>query len=286
MFKKITKFSAWLILIFGIVLAGIYFYVKGHKEEVVNYIVDTISENQHGTINFDDVTLRVWGNFTNPAFYVKNMVILDSSEYRTIRFDVEDVYLKFSINSLLKKHIQVKSIRIENMNYSSVTYKEDLVALTQKIDSLSEESAVIESFKPYKTSLDIRNMSFDIQNIPRRKRFKFKVNKITSDFLVGPDKITSSLNLDAHVTQLGFNLEKGSYLKDSKIDGTMYPEIDLANKKIHIPAFDLSINDQVFNLTADFDTSKKSSFLFKIVNEETEYEPTVSLISDHIQLNT
>ena len=47
MLKKITKFSAWLILIFGIVLSVIYFYVKGHKEEVVNFIVDTISENQN-----------------------------------------------------------------------------------------------------------------------------------------------------------------------------------------------------------------------------------------------
>ena len=284
MFKKITKFSVWLILILGIILVAIYFYVKGHKEEVVNYIVDTISENHNGTVNFDDITLRVWGNFTNPAFYVKNMVILDSSEHRRTRFDVEDVYLKLSINSLLKKSLQVKSIRIENMNYSSVTYKEDLAVLTAKIDSLSEESAVTESFKPYKMSLDIKNMSFDIQNIPRHKRIKFKINKITSDFLVGPDKITASLNMDAHVSQLGFNLEKGSYLKDSKIDGTMYPEIDLTNNKIHIPAFDLSINDQVFNLTADFDTSKRSSFLFKIVNEETEYAPTVSLISDHIQL--
>ncbi|MGB5204717.1 MAG: AsmA-like C-terminal region-containing protein, partial [Eudoraea sp.] len=93
-----------------------------------------------------------------------------------------------------------------------------------------------------------------------------------------------SMDLNAYITQLGFNLEKGSYLKDSKIVGTMYPEIDLTNNKIHIPSFDLSINDQIFELTADFDTSRHSSFLFKIVNEETEYAPTVSLLSDHIQL--
>jgi hypothetical protein len=284
MFKKITRFSVWLILIVGIAIAAIYFYVKGHKEEVVNFIVDTISENHNGTVNFDDITLKVWGNFTNPAFYVKNMVILDSSEYRTIRFDVEDVYLKLSVKSLLKKRLQVKSVRIENMNYSSITYKEDLAALTAKIDSLSQESAITESFKPYKMSIDIKNMGFDIQNIPRHKRIKFKINEIASNFIVGPDKITASLKLDAHVAQLGFNLEKGSYLKDSKIDGIMYPEIDLTNNKIHIPEFDLSINDQKFKLTADFDTAQKSSFLFKILNEETEYGPTVSLLSDHIQL--
>ena len=148
MYKKIAKYIVRLILIFGIVLVTIYFYVKGHKEEVVNYIVATISENHKGSVNFDDISLKVWGNFTNPAFYVKNMVILDSTEYRKTRFDVENIYLKLSVNSLLKKNIQVKSIRIENMNYSSVTFKEDLAALSAKIDSLSEETDIVESFKP------------------------------------------------------------------------------------------------------------------------------------------
>ncbi len=284
MLKKIAKFVVSLILILGIVLVAIYFYVEGHKEEVVNFIVNTISEKHNGTVSFDDVTLRSWGNFTNPAFYVKNMVLLDSSESKTTRFEAEDVYLNLSVNSLLKKKIQVKTVRIENANYNSVTYKEDMAALLAKKDSLPEESTVSETFKPYKMSFDIENFTFDIQNIPRHKRIKFKINEISSNFLIGPDKITSSMDLDAHITQLGFNLEKGSYLKDSKIDGTMYPEIDLTNNKIHIPSFDLSINDQIFELTTDFDTSRQSSFLFKIVNEETEYAAAVSLLSDHIQL--
>jgi virulence-associated protein VapD len=284
MIKKITTYTFRFMLLLGIVLVAIYFYVKGHKKEVVNFIVDTISENHRGTVNFDDVTLRIWGNFTNPAFHVKNMVLLDSSEYKSNRFEVDDVYLNLSIHSLFKKTIQVKSVLIENMSYNSVTYKEDLTGLTSKKDILSEENNTSQNFKPYKMSFVIKKFSFDTRNLPRHKRIKFEINEIASNIVVGPDEIKASLDLDAHVTQLGFNLEKGSYLKDSKIDGTMYPVIDLIKKKIHIPAFDLSINDQVFNLTADFDTSEKSYFLFTIVNEETEYAPTVSLISDHIQL--
>ncbi|MGB5387052.1 MAG: hypothetical protein WBN20_09735, partial [Eudoraea sp.] len=284
MLKKIAKFIAGLILILGIVFGAIFFYVKGHKEEVVNFVVNTISEKHNGTVSFDDVTLRSWGNFTNPAFYVKNMVLLDSSDSKITRFEARKVYLNLTVRSLLKEKIQVKSVRIENANYSSVITKEDLTALTANKDSLPKENRVSEIFKPYKMSFDIENFTFDIQNIPRHKRIKFTINEISSNLLVGPDKITSSMDLDAHITQLGFNLEKGSYLKDSKIEGTMYPEIDLANNKIHIPSFDLSIKDQIFKLTADFDTSRQSSFLFELVNEETEYEPTVSLLSDHIQL--
>ncbi|WP_297704736.1 AsmA-like C-terminal region-containing protein [uncultured Eudoraea sp.] len=283
MLKKIIKFIVGLILILGIALGAIFFYVKGHKEEVVNFVINTISEKHNGTVSFDDVTLRSWGNFTNPAFYVKNMVLLDSSDSKITRFEARKVYLNLTVRSLLKEKIQVKSVRIENANYSSVITKEDLAALTANKDSLPKENRVSEIFKPYKMSFDIENFTFDIQNIPRHKRIKFTINEISSNLLVGPDKITSSMDLDAHITQLGFNLEKGSYLKDSKIEGTMYPEIDLANNKIHIPSFDLSIKDQIFKLTADFDTSRQSSFLFELVNEETEYEPTVSLLSDHIQ---
>lgn len=283
MLKKITKFIVSLILILGIVLVGIYFYVEGHKEEVVNFIVNTVSEKHNGTVSFDDVTLKSWRNFTNPAFYVKNMVLLDSTESKFTRFEAEDVYLNLSVKSLLKNNIQVKSLRIANANYKSVIIKEDLAALMAKKDSLPEENTVSETFKPYNMSFDIENFTFDIQNIPRHKGFKFKINEISSNFLIGPDRISSSLELDAYITQLGFNLQKGSYLQDAKIDGVMYPEIDLIDNKIHIPSFDLSINDQIFELIADFDTSQQSSFLFKLVNEETEYAPTVSLLSDHIQ---
>ncbi|WP_297798090.1 hypothetical protein [uncultured Eudoraea sp.] len=284
MLKRAFKILVGFTLILGLLLLAIYFYVSSHKEEVVNFIVDTISEKHNGTVSFDNVTLRSWGNFTNPAFYVENMVLLDSSESKVNRFEAGDVYLNLSVKSLIKNKIQVKSVRIENAIYKSVVFKEDLAALMAKKDSLPQESKVTESFKPYNMTFDIENLTFDIQNIPRHKGFKFKINEISSNFLIGPDSISSSMDLDANITQLGFNLQKGRYLKDSKIEGTMYPEIDLTNNKIHIPSFDLTINDQVFKIIADFNTSQSGSFLFEISNKETEYAPTVSLLSDHIQV--
>lgn len=284
MFKKTIKVITSLILIFGIVLGSIFFYVKGHKEKVVNFIVDTIAEKHNGTVSFDDVTLRSWGNITNPAFRIKNIVLLDSTEYKTTRFQAENIYLNLSVKSLFKKKIQLKSIRIENANYSSIIIKEDLDTLAPQKNQPSEEHVVPEVFKPYKMSFDIENISFDIKNIPRHKRFIFKINTITSNFLVGPDRIASSLDLNANISQLGFNIKKGSYLKNSTIEATMHPEINLIENKIHIPSFDLSINNQISQVTADFDTSSEPSFAFKFVNKETEFASTVSLLSEHIQL--
>ena len=63
----------------------------------------------------------------------------------------------------------------------------------------------------------------------------------------------------------------------------MNPVIDLKSNQIHIPTFDLAVNDQVFKLTADFNTANKGSFIFKIENENTAYLPTVNLVSEHIQ---
>ena len=108
MFKKTRKIGVALLLLLGMILGAIYFYVKGHKEEVVNLIVDTISKNHQGSIHFDDVTLRVWGNFTNPAFYLKNVVVLDSSAQKSTRFEVENLYLNLSIRSLFKEKIHNK----------------------------------------------------------------------------------------------------------------------------------------------------------------------------------
>ncbi|MDW5288464.1 AsmA-like C-terminal region-containing protein [Formosa sp. PL04] len=284
MLKKITKISIGLILSLGIIFGGIYFYVKRHKVEVVNFIVNTITENHNGSVHFDDINLKIWGNFTNPAFHVQNMIILDSTANKTNRLKAENLYLKLSIRHLLKKEIQVKSLRIENAYYNSVIYKEDTDSLSTKKDFQTKKSVIPDSFNPYKMDFSIENFTVDIQNIPRPKRFKFKINKVSSNLIIGPERITSSLDFDAHVTQLGFNLDKGSYLKDSNVKGIMHPEIDRTDNKIHIPSFDLSINEQIFKLTADFDTSEPGGFLFKIENEKTEYNTTLSLIPEHIQL--
>ncbi|MCO4820972.1 MAG: hypothetical protein KC469_02815 [Flavobacteriaceae bacterium] len=285
MIKKIIRFSIGLILFLGILLAAIFFYVKGHKEDVANFIVDTIAEKHNGKVSFDDVTLKSWGNFTNPEFYIKKLNLLDSTKDKTSHFEAEDIYLKLSVKSLLKNKIQVKSVRIKNANYSAVIINEDLAALLAKKDTLSNVEYVIsENFKPYKMALNIENFNVDLQNMPRKKRINFKINEMSSNLLINEDRISATLDLDAYVSQLGFNLEKGSYLKDSKVKGIMYPEFDLTNNKIHIPTFDMLINDQTFGITADFDTAGRGSFLFNIVNDEIEYERTIRLISEHIQL--
>lgn len=284
MFKKIIKFSVGLLLVLGILFATIFFYVKSHKEEVANFIVDTIAKKHNGQVSFEDVTIKSWGNFSNPEFYIKKLNLLDSTEDKRSYLKAEDIYLKLSVKSLLKNKIQVKSVRIKNADYSSIIIKEDLAALLAKKDTLlMQEHVVSEFFKPYRMVLHIENFSVDLQNKPRHKRIKFNINEITSNLLIGNDRIAATLNLDAYCSQLGFNLEKGSYLKNAMIKGFMSPEMDLSSGKIHIPAFDLSINDQIFDITANFDT-RYNNFLFNIVNEETEFAQTAKLISEHIQL--
>jgi len=283
MLKKILKIISGILLILLIAFLATYFFVKGHKEEVVNFLVHTISESHNGTVNFDDITMSSWGSFPSPAFHIKNMVLKDSSEYKHTRFEVKEAFLSLAINSLLKKKIQVKSVHIKNATYTSVTNKENLSNPTPNNKSKTSEKKTKEPFAPYHLYLTLENVTIDIRSIPRNKNFKFKLNEASSKLNIGQDKITSTLELDASVEQLGFNLEKGSYLKDSEIKGSMNPEIDLQTQKIHIPSFNLSINDQIFKLTADFDTANKSSFLFEIVNEHTRYAPTIKLVSENIQ---
>ncbi len=283
MLKKILKIVSGLALILLTVFLAIYFFVKGHKEEVVNFLVHAISENHKGTVNFDDISMSAFGSFPSPAFHIKNMVLKDSSEFKHTRFEVKEAFLGLAVNSLLKKKIQVKSVHIKHATYTSVTNKENLSNPAPNNKSPANEKKTKESFTPYQMDLTLEDVTIDIRNISRNKNFNFKLNEVSSKLNIGRDKITSTLELDAAIGQLGFNLEKGSYLKDSEIKGSMNPEIDLQNHKIHIPSFDLSINDQVFKLAVDFDTANKSSFLFEIVNEHTQYAATTKLVAENIQ---
>lgn len=283
MLKKLLKFVSGLLVILAILFLTTYFYVTSHKEEVANFIANTISEKHRGTVSFEDMTMKSWGRFSNPAFHIKNMVLLDSTENKIARLEIEDAYVNIFVKSLLKNQIQVKSVEINTAKYTVITKKETFSDTIYEKETQLPKTKSPEPFKPFKMDLNIEDFAVDIQNVPRHKVIQFKLNKVSSIVNFEQDKITSSLDLDAIVKQLGFNLEKGSYLKDSRISGSMNPVIDLEANKIHIPTFDLSINDQVFKLTADFNTANKGSFVFKIENEHTEYLPTVNLVSDNIQ---
>jgi virulence-associated protein VapD len=283
MLKKLLKFGSGLLVIITMLFLATYFYVTSHKEEVANFIANTISENHRGTVSFEDMTMKSWGRFSNPAFHITNMVLLDSTEHKIARLEIEDAYVNIFVKSLLKNQIQVKSVEINKAKYTSILLQEVFSDTIIKKEPPIPNKKTTEPFAPFKMDLDIKDFTVAIQNLPRNKAIKFKINTVSSAVNFEQDKITSSLDLDATVEQLGFNLEKGSFLKDSKISGTMNPVIDLKSNKIHIPIFDLAINDQLFKLTADFNTANKGSFVFKIENEQTAYLPTVNLVSEHIQ---
>jgi virulence-associated protein VapD len=283
MHKKLLKFVSGLLVILAILFLATYFYVTSHKEEVANFIANTISENHGGTVSFEDMTMKSWGRFSNPAFHITNMVLLDSTENKIARLEIEDAYVNIFVKSLLKNQIQVKSVEINTAKYTAITKKETFSDSIYEKETQLPKTKSPEPFAPFKMDLDIEDFVVDIQNVPRNKAIQFKLKKVSSIVNFEQDKITSSMDLEAAVEQLGFNLEKGSYLKDSRVSGSMNPVIDLKSNNIHIPTFDLSINDQVFKLTADFNTTNKGSFVFKIENEHTEYLPTMNLVSENIQ---
>ena len=283
MLKKLIKFVSGLLVILAILFLTTYFFVTSHKEEVANFIANTISENHKGTVSFEDMTMKSWGRFSNPAFHITNMVLLDSTDYKIARLKIEDAYVNIFVKSLFKNQIQVKSVEINSAKYTSIVLQEVFSDTIIKKEMPVPDKGSTEPFTPFKMDLDIEDFTVDIQNFVRNKAIKFKLNAVSSTVNFEQDKITSSLDLDAMVKQLGFNLEKGSFLEDSRISGSMNAVIDLKSNKIHIPTFDLSINDQIFKLTADFNTANKGTFLFKIENEHTEYLPTVNLVSDNIQ---
>ena len=283
MLKKLVKFVSGLLVILTILFLTTYFYVTSHKEEVANFIANTISKNHNGTVSFEDMTMKSWGRFSNPAFHITNMVLLDSTENKIARLEIKDAYVNIFVKSLFKNQIQVKSVEINKAKYTSITKKETFSDTIYKKETQLPKKESSEPFIPFKIDLDIEDFTVDIQNLPRNKAIQFKLNEVSSIVNFEQDKITSSLDMDAIVNQLGFNLKNGSFLKDSRISGSMNPVIDLKSNKIHIPTFDLAINDQVFKLAADFNTANKGSFVFKIENEQTEYLPTVNLVSDNIQ---
>lgn len=282
--KKIIKFTAILFLITCVVYAGACSYIESHKKEVIEEFEKAFAIHCNGSIEFSDITLKTWSNFPSVFFEVKDLEFtsfnLEKHKEQTIK--TKEARLKLSIAKLIGKKIQVKSIFIKDAKVELITNIDSTaVPLEKKIEKQikGEKDLPLEK----RTRLIVENLDFSIINHQKNKKFKFQVNEIDTNLNISDTNISGNMDLDVIVSDLAFNTKSGNFFNGAQVSGTLKPTIDLENKKVSIPEFDLKIDDQIFKMSSKMDLKGPGSFLFALENDETSYLNSIGLLTDKIQ---
>lgn len=286
MFKKILKIFAILLLITILSYCGVCMYIDSNKKELIESFESAFVEHCNGEILFSDIALSSWTKFPSVSFEIKDLEYnrFNIEQHKEEIIKTKNASVRLSISKLIQKKIEVKSIFI----------KDAFVELITNIDTTETKKVILpEVAEPKKekkplplessVNLVVENLQLTIINNQKNKKFKFVVNEIIANLDIGENDISGTLQLNTQVSDLAFNTKGGSFFNGATVVGKLKPTIDLKNKKVHIPSFDLAIDDQLFKLSSEMNLEGTGEFLFILENEETHFFKTLGLIPIRLQ---
>lgn len=275
--------------ILGLILflaVGITILFNQNEKEFVNQLTAVYNEFAPGTLSYDDVIVKNWASFPNSALEFRNLSVIDTSTIKHKRFQAEKVGIYLSFESILKNQIQIKSVVISNAtlsldDYSPLT-EEEIQGDIPVNDSLVDTRSIFRSYFKKNANLEIEDLQINITIPAKNKFFGFKLKKFNSLSRFQGDKIIAESEMDVDLQALGFNLARGTFGNGAQLSGQFNSVLDMEIGKWDLEPFDLQIDDQVFKLDADFILKKQIQYSIVFENEETQYMPSVKLLSKNI----
>lgn len=269
------------MVIFGLFILLYIFaaiYVSRNKKEVTREVIAQINERIKGDISIGEVDISLFSNFPKIGVVFKNVLITDSlypqHGYPLLKASVADV--RVSTYNLIRKKQAVTGITLKN---AAVILFTDSTGYSNKSVFKENDKA---NNKTGSGNYEIRkvrfkNVELTIDDRKRKKLHNFKA----ADLEVAIDSKNGTgifkTSADIMVGQLGFNLRKGPYLKNTSFKGNF--DLKIINNHLIFNSIRIKLNDQPFNLTGDFDLGKNSpQFSLRLHTKNALYEKTKALL--------
>lgn len=260
-----------------------------NRDRIINVLQERYSENNNGTLTIGKVNASFLSGFPNVGFTLKDIKHTSTNTItdRNSSLQIEETKLIIGAGKLLRGNFTFKKIAIKNAIFSSeviskrsLAYHEQLKLNKEKTDQkgfqlpewLNEDGAV----------LILDNVKYITKDSILNKYFNLDIHKFRSQFKGNDLQLRGKTRMDITVNNLGFNTEKGSFFNDAHVTGNLNFNVDLENDLIEIPEFPIIIDQQTFQLNANFKVHDTAQYLFRLQNEHTDFKAIKGLLNDSL----
>ncbi|OJV52544.1 MAG: hypothetical protein BGO31_07820 [Bacteroidetes bacterium 43-16] len=284
--KKIILYSLSSIIILLIAIWGIlYWYVSTHKQELIAKIETAAGEKIEGKVIIKDIQPDFFKDFPLMSFRIDSVSLQDSlySTHHIKLLEVEHAYARLNFFSVLKGSPSFSKITIENGHFNifvdSSGYSNNYLLRSKDTTDKKKNKKGMEI-----SDFEINNFSLSIDNKPMDKKFAFTVNKLQGNYATTKTGTMIKFFVEAGFKQLGFNLELGSFLKNSTIKGDFKVAFDTAAKTFKIQKTPLDIDGETVYYEASLSLDKEKDIPFRMNFEakNVNYNVGVNWLSENI----
>ncbi len=290
--RKITRFLGifFLSMILLLVIAAFAFdhYLQSNKTK----IFEQLAFLNHGSISFEETEISIYKNFPFATISLHNLIIKDSlfPQHQIPFLQAGELRAALSLAKLWEEEVELKSIELHdgqiNFHTDSSGYNLLKALLPKPSHNFpAKKNNLLKDFKLRTDKLDVSlfNIYIHLTNAIKKSNIQGNAEQLLASLNFQDTVLSAEIDMQIALTEMTFNQDKGTFLKDSKLIGK--PVIHFDKDVLTFDPFELKINEELFTFNGRYDTKKKTLSTLFLENTNTRWEKISPLLSDSIQMN-
>lgn len=276
------KALAWILGILVLIWISLLAYVNLNEARLIDRISSVIKKTTKGEVKIGTLSVSFIRTFPIISLQLSDIVLRDSvyAIHKQDLFRADDVYLRVSLPGLISGKSPLGRILVRN---GAVNILTDSTGYSNEYVFKTEEKQAEEKRSSF-PDITFDNVELTYTNPLRNKLHRAIVNRMKCVIEENDGLLNFGLNLNMQVESLTFNTEKGTYLKNKKVEGKFRLIFDKKQKNILIKNIRLDIDDHPFYFNGRFHIDKiDPDFNLSISTYKIKYEKAVSLLNDTLQ---
>lgn len=237
-----------LLLLLFYLLAG--WYISSHRNSLYAKLSDAASASISGTLDVGNMDFSLWRHFPNLSIIAHNISIRDSAYTRHGHelLHAGEVEMSLGWNGLFRSSLGLRSVRVRDvqidMYTDSTNYKNYLVF--KKAGNSSGQVTIA------LRKVTCTNVEFLFDDRFLGRRHDLTITSLYSNFHSLPGHIDATLHGIIGFHQLGFDLQKGSFLREQTADVDFRLDWSDAGKILHVDSRHIRIGGHPYAMQGNF----------------------------------
>ncbi len=273
------RIAGGILGLFLLVVIVAYTVIALKKDSIRMMAITQINKQVKGTVEIGDLTPNFFRTFPNISVRLTDVSIRDSlwNVHHHEFLEAEKIYIRIQFLSLIKGKPKIGKVIVENATVHLYTDECGYCNLipTERV-SFSKGNADIPDVTFYNTRLISTNDFLNSYHDFEAKYLSCSATKVDTMY-------DMEIEMKTLVHSLGFNMAKGSYLKEKELNGEFHIVYDPKNK-ISLDKIELEIDNQPFIIDGNFLLhTQPKSYNLNISTENVNYKVASGLLTQALQ---
>ncbi len=285
--RRFVRVTVVLLGVYVLLLVALSIYVSSSEEKWLAFLDDKLQEAIPGELKIDKSEINVWNTFPKVGITLSNVTINDSL-YHNPFLKAESVRGKISFSDLIGKKLKINTVEIENAVIHSFTdsngYTNNYVLKLQSKSNKKKKPVVF-------SNIQLDNVVAINEDAVKNKRYEIRIDDADIDMALRGSKYHIKLDEDVFVRGLGFNLEKGYWLENQRIQGKWKLQFDTKSNILSVSKTKIDIQNQDVVIDGMFFLNTPAHFTLNASAKDIDYnaaramlKPTTSVKIKNINL--